>query len=76
MSTAHPAKFNHAVDLALTGVSGGEGVGEYDFEKMVRPQEFFGLEVRKKRVRKVERVDVELVRQVLIEELEQEGVGI
>ncbi|CUS10848.1 unnamed protein product [Tuber aestivum] len=75
MSTAHPAKFNHAVDLALTGVSGGEGVGEYDFEKMVRPQEFLGLEVREKRVRNVERVDIELVRQVLVEELEQEGVG-
>ncbi|KAG0640645.1 tryptophan synthase beta subunit-like PLP-dependent enzyme [Tuber brumale] len=74
LSTAHPAKFNHAVDLALTGVSGGEGVGEYDFEKMVRPQEFLGLETREKRVREVERADVELVRQVVVEVLEEEGV--
>ena len=71
LSTAHPAKFNHAVDLALTGVSGGEGVGEYDFEKMVRPQEFLGLEAREKRVREVERADVELIRQAIIEELEK-----
>lgn len=74
LSTAHPAKFNHAVDLALVGVSGGEEVGEYDFEKMVRPREFLGLEAREKRVRGVERADVELVRQAVIEGLEEEGV--
>ncbi|CAZ84700.1 unnamed protein product [Tuber melanosporum] len=74
LSTAHPAKFNHAVDLALTGISGGEEVGDYDFEKMVRPQEFLGLETREKRVREVERADVELVRQVVVEVLEEEEV--
>ncbi|RPB03744.1 tryptophan synthase beta subunit-like PLP-dependent enzyme [Choiromyces venosus 120613-1] len=75
LSTAHPAKFNHAVDLALAGVSGGDEVGEYDFEKMVRPREFLGLEAREKRVRVVEKVDVEIVRQVIIEGLQEEGVG-
>lgn len=67
LSTAHPAKFNHAVDLALSGV------GSYDFEACVRPREFVGLETRERRVREVERADVELVREVVVEELEKEG---
>jgi threonine synthase len=73
LSTAHPAKFNRAVDLALSGVEGGEGV--YDFETMVRPEEFQGLESGEKKVREVERADVDLVMKVVIEELEMEGVG-
>lgn len=67
LSTAHPAKFNHAVDLAL------RGVGTYDFERDVRPKEFIGLEGRERRVRGVKRADVELVRSVIVEELEKEG---
>lgn len=67
LSTAHPAKFNHAVNLAL------EGVNNYDFEAHVRPTEFIGLESRERRVRDVERADVELVRSAVIEGLEKEG---
>lgn len=67
LSTAHPAKFNHAVDLALADVS------SYDFEAHVRPTEFIGLESRERRVREVERADIELVRSVVVEELEKEG---
>lgn len=66
LSTAHPAKFNHAVDLALAGVN------NYDFEAHVRPTEFIGLESRERRVREVEKADVELVRSVVVEELERE----
>lgn len=67
LSTAHPAKFNHAVDMALAGVN------NYDFEAHVRPTEFIGLESRERRVRDVERADIELVRSVVEEELEREG---
>ncbi|KAI5818653.1 tryptophan synthase beta subunit-like PLP-dependent enzyme [Pyronema omphalodes] len=67
LSTAHPAKFNHAVDLALGEVEG------YDFETTVRPKEFIGLEQREKRVRVIERPDAELVRAAVEEMLEVEG---
>ncbi|KAH0614715.1 uncharacterized protein H6S33_000351 [Morchella sextelata] len=67
LSTAHPAKFNHAVDLALGGL------GTYDFERDVRPVEFRGLEAREKRVRFVERADPEVVMKVVLEGLESEG---
>lgn len=67
ISTAHPAKFNHAVDLALKDEKG------YDFDAIVRPKEFIGLEGREKRVRVVERPDVELVRRVMEELLAVEG---
>lgn len=67
LSTAHPAKFNHAVDMALAGVN------NYDFEAHVRPTEFIGLESRERRVRDVLRAEVELVRSVIEEELEREG---
>lgn len=68
LSTAHPAKFNHAVDLALAGVN------NYNFEAHVRPTEFIGLESRERRVRDVEKADIELVRSVVVEELEREGL--
>lgn len=67
LSTAHPAKFSHAVDLALAGVN------SYNFEAHVRPVEFIGLESRERRVRDVEKADIELVRSVVEEELEREG---
>lgn len=67
LSTAHPAKFSHAVDLALAGVN------SYNFEAHVRPVEFIGLESRERRVRHVEKADIELVRSVVEEELEREG---
>jgi threonine synthase len=67
LSTAHPAKFSQAVDLALKEVEG------YDFDGMVRPKEFVGLEGREKRVVVVGRPDVELVRGVIEERLVGEG---
>lgn len=67
LSTAHPAKFNHAVDLALKEET------SYDFETTVRPKEFIGLEQREKRVRVIERADSELVRAALEEMLAAEG---
>jgi threonine synthase len=67
LSTAHPAKFNHAVDLALKEESG------YNFETMVRPKEFIGLEQREKRVKAIERADAELVRAAVEEMLAAEG---
>ncbi|KAF8476015.1 tryptophan synthase beta subunit-like PLP-dependent enzyme [Kalaharituber pfeilii] len=66
LSTAHPAKFSHAVDLALGKVEG------YGFEELVRPKEFIGLEQRERRCRDVERAEAELVKRVIVEELEAE----
>ncbi|EEQ88850.1 threonine synthase [Blastomyces dermatitidis ER-3] len=43
LSTAHPAKFAHAVDLALAGQEG------YQFEDVL-PPEFVGLEQKERRV--------------------------
>lgn len=65
LATAHPAKFSHAVDLALTGAEG------YDFEEKVRPKEFVGLEERERRVNGVEN-DWEAVREVVKRQVEEE----
>src|SRR5690606_13555698 len=64
LSTAHPAKFNHAVDLALKDVEG------YGFEELVRPKEFLGLEQREKRCSVLDRADKELVKELIDKELE------
>lgn len=48
LSTAHPAKFAHAVDKALTGAEG------YDFASKVLPAEFVGMDDKEKRVAFVE----------------------
>lgn len=69
LSTAHPAKFNAAVELALDGVEGYRG-----FEEQVRPKELLGLEDKEKRVR-FSKADVEEVRSIVIEELIAEGVS-
>lgn len=61
LSTAHPSKFNRAVDIALGEVSG------YDFDATVRPKEFVGLEDRERRVKVIERADPELVRAAMEE---------
>lgn len=66
LSTAHPAKFSGAVDLALNEMEG------YSFEEKVRPREFIGLEQRERRCRDVERADAELVKKVIDEELAAE----
>ncbi|KAF8453459.1 tryptophan synthase beta subunit-like PLP-dependent enzyme [Terfezia claveryi] len=66
LSTAHPAKFSRAVDLAL------EGVGGYSFEEKVRPREFVGLEERERRCRVVGVVHAEVLKRVIEEELGEE----
>lgn len=48
LSTAHPAKFAKAVDLALKNEQG------YDFEGKVLPPQFVGLETRERRVKLVD----------------------
>ncbi|KAK6497691.1 threonine synthase [Arthrobotrys musiformis] len=65
LSTAHPAKFSHAVDLALTGIEG------YNFDDVL-PNEFKGLAVAEKRVEYVEKADKELVKEVVERLLEGE----
>lgn len=70
LSTAHPAKFNDAVEKALDGTEGYLG-----FEAMVRPKEMEGLENKEKRIRFC-KADVEEVKDVVIEELKAEGVPV
>ncbi|KAK6540329.1 threonine synthase [Orbilia ellipsospora] len=65
LSTAHPAKFSHAVDLALNGIEG------YNFEDVL-PDQFKGLAVAEKRVEYVEKAEKELVKEVIERLLEGE----
>lgn len=65
LSTAHPAKFAGAVDVALREVEG------FNFEKDVLPTEFIGLEKKEKRVTVVEN-DWQKVREIVKTQVEQE----
>lgn len=65
LSTAHPAKFAGAVDMALRGDEG------FDFEKNVRPVEFIGLESKERRVTPVD-ADWQKVREIVKAQVEQE----
>lgn len=65
LSTAHPAKFANAVDLALAGADG------YDFEAKVLPAEFVGMDKREKRVAFVEN-DWAAVRALVKKQVEEE----
>lgn len=65
LSTAHPAKFSHAVDLALNGIEG------YNFDDVL-PDQFKGLAVAEKRVEDVAKADKELVKEVVERLLEGE----
>ena len=65
LSTAHPAKFSGAVDMALRGTEG------FDFEGKVLPKEFVGLEQKERRVTEVEN-DFEKVREIVKAQVEQE----
>lgn len=65
LSTAHPAKFAGAVDVALREVEG------FNFEKDVLPTEFIGLEKKEKRVTVVEN-DWQKVREIVKVQVEQE----
>lgn len=70
LSTAHPAKFASAVDLALRAESG------YDFTEIL-PQEFIGLEQRESRVTPVGHgAGWEGVREIVKAEVEQELQGL
>lgn len=70
LSTAHPAKFASAVDLALRAESG------YDFTEIL-PQEFVGLEQRESRITPVGHgVGWEGVREIVKAEVEQELQGL
>lgn len=65
LSTAHPAKFAGAVDVALKSTEG------FSFEKDVLPAEFVGLESKEKRVTTVDN-DFEKVREIVKAQVEQE----
>ena len=65
LSTAHPAKFSGAVDMALRGEPG------FDFEKKVRPTEFVGLELKERRLTKVEK-DWAKVRELVKKQVDEE----
>ncbi|KAL4879629.1 tryptophan synthase beta subunit-like PLP-dependent enzyme [Aspergillus karnatakaensis] len=69
LSTAHPAKFASAVDLALRSEDG------YDFTEVL-PQEFIGLEQRESRVTPVRAgAGWQGVREIVKAEVEQELEG-
>ncbi|PNY24159.1 Threonine synthase [Tolypocladium capitatum] len=65
LSTAHPAKFSGAVNMALRGDEG------FDFEKKVLPAEFVGLDKKGKRVTDVDN-DWKKVRDMVKAQVEQE----
>lgn len=68
LSTAHPAKFAGAVELALRDEP------EFDFEAKVLPPEFVGLEKREKRVTNVDN-DWKKVREIVKKQVEDELKG-
>jgi threonine synthase len=69
LSTAHPAKFSHAVELALKDDK------EFDFGKVLPPQ-FVGLEDLPKKVTDVKKsAGMEGVRSIVIQEVEAELAG-
>jgi threonine synthase len=65
LSTAHPAKFAGAVEMALKDQPG------FSFEEKVRPEEFKGLESREKRVTDVAN-DWKTVREIVKKQVEEE----
>ena len=67
LATAHPAKFSHAVELALKDVPG------FSFESVL-PEQFVGLEKMEKRV-SVCKNDWEAVRDVVMKEVREELGG-
>ncbi|KAI0131317.1 threonine synthase [Daldinia grandis] len=68
LSTAHPAKFAGAVDLALKDEPG------FNFEEKVLPPEFLGLEAKEKRLTEVEN-DWQKVREIVKKQVEEELKG-
>ncbi|CCE64429.1 hypothetical protein TPHA_0H02250 [Tetrapisispora phaffii CBS 4417] len=68
LSTAHPAKFADAVNKALSEFEG------YSFEKDVLPAELKKLSTLEKRLKFVEKPDIELVKNAIEEELVKMGL--
>lgn len=68
LSTAHPAKFAEAVNEALSSFEG------YSFEKDVLPDELKVLSTLEKKLKFVEKADVELVKSAIEEELAKMGL--
>lgn len=66
LSTAHPAKFAEAVELALKDQ---EGVNFEEFFKTVLPKEFEGLMTAERRVTVIPRAEEALVIEVIAKEL-------
>lgn len=64
LSTAHPAKFSHAVELAL------KDVPDFSFETVL-PEQFIGLEDKPKRIQRCG-YDWKEVREMVIREVESE----
>jgi threonine synthase len=64
LATAHPAKFSHAVELALKEVPG------FSFETVL-PEQFVGLEKKEKRVTDC-KADWQAVRGIVVQEVEEE----
>jgi threonine synthase len=65
LSTAHPAKFAGAVEMALKGEK------DFNFEEKVLPPELVGLEAKEKRVTGVEN-DWKKVREIVAAQVEEE----
>jgi threonine synthase len=65
LSTAHPAKFAAAVELALKNEK------DFDFEKQVQPPDFVGLLQKQERITVVEN-SWEQVREIIKERVEEE----
>ncbi|KOH52595.1 THR4p Threonine synthase [Saccharomyces cerevisiae] len=63
LSTAHPAKFADAVNNALSGFP------NYSLKRMFLPEELKKLSTLKKKLKFIERADVELVKNAIEEEL-------
>src|SRR5262245_35101121 len=61
LSTAHPAKFREAVELALRPSLSPA----FNFDRDVLPTEFIGMLERKKRVIEVEKPDIALVKSAM-----------
>ncbi|KAK9469411.1 tryptophan synthase beta subunit-like PLP-dependent enzyme [Lipomyces arxii] len=67
LSTAHPAKFGDAVDMAL------KTKAEYSFDK-VMPDEFKLLQTLPKNVTVIDKPDISLVKTAIEKELKEEGI--
>jgi threonine synthase len=67
LSTAHPAKFAGAVEVALQNEEG------FDFERTVLPREFVGLDKKERRVTVVPRgAGWQGVREIVVKQVEEE----